>query len=82
MGSLRHFYAIIITLISYVCLSFCSSAELLEHVASLPINKVGGMPLEMRHRFAEIGEEKALVLHDTLEAVERLVMQLEIMPWP
>lgn len=50
-----------------------SSAELVEHVASLPSNRVSHMPGEMRQRFAEIGQEKALVLHDVLEAIERFV---------
>ncbi|ELT98833.1 hypothetical protein CAPTEDRAFT_210878 [Capitella teleta] len=48
-----------------------SSAELVEHVANLPSTKVTQMPRMMRQKFAEVGQEKALVLHDILEAVER-----------
>ena len=43
----------------------------MEFVASLPSSKWGNLSAELRLRFAEIGEEKALEFHEAIEHLER-----------
>ncbi|XP_064652339.1 LOW QUALITY PROTEIN: coiled-coil domain-containing protein 60-like [Lineus longissimus] len=48
-----------------------SSPALVEYQASLPSNKFQHLSHSLRQRFSEVGEEKALDLHDTLHQIER-----------
>ena len=59
---------------THVSLLFFSTPAVIEYKNKLPSNKKGRMAQEMRQRFAEITEEKALMLHDALEAKERSVL--------
>lgn len=48
-----------------------SSPALIQFQANLPSNKKAVLPTELKQKFAEIKEEKALDLHDKLEHIER-----------
>ncbi|XP_077994572.1 coiled-coil domain-containing protein 60-like isoform X2 [Glandiceps talaboti] len=42
-----------------------------ENKTDFPSLKYGNLPIELRHKFSDVAEDKALVLHDTLEAMEK-----------
>ena len=50
-----------------------SSPAVLEFKASLPSAKKSGLTSELRQGFNEVYQNKALILHDALEALERYV---------
>ena len=50
-----------------------STPALLEYKATLPSNKRGSIAAESRQQFLEVYQNKALILHDTIEALERCV---------
>ena len=43
----------------------------MEYQSKLPSNRATLMTSEMRQKFREVNEEKALILHEALEAKER-----------
>ena len=55
-------------------LSLASTPAVLEYQASLPSNRVGALAREQRQKFVEVTEEKALMMHDALEAKGRYVL--------
>ncbi|XP_041361480.1 coiled-coil domain-containing protein 60-like isoform X2 [Gigantopelta aegis] len=48
-----------------------STTALMDYKAQLPSNKHTPMTLEMRQKFSEVLEDKALSLHDILEQIDR-----------
>ena len=50
---------------------FCSSPAVLQCQATLNSVRVESMPLNMRQQFVEVEEEKSLMMHDTLEMIDR-----------
>ena len=64
------FYNIVVIVVFFFTYS---TTEVLKYQATLPSNKAVLLSADMRQRFAEVGEEKALDLHDALEANERSV---------
>ena len=48
-----------------------STAALLEYKASLPSNKRGSIAALSRQRFLDVYHNKALILHDTIDALDR-----------
>lgn len=48
-----------------------SSPELEKFLQTAPSTRKSAMALELRQKFSEVNEEKALLLHDILEAVDR-----------
>ena len=57
-----------------------STPALLEYKATLPSNKRGSIAAESRQQFLEVYQNKALILHDTIEALERCVRLEHSMP--
>lgn len=49
----------------------CSTPALIEFQASLPSNKLETLPADMKEMFAEIKDDKASEMNDTLEQIER-----------
>ena len=52
-------------------LIYFSTPAVLEYQSKLPSNRATYMTSEMRQKFREVNEEKALILHEALEAKER-----------
>ena len=54
-----------------------STPAVVQYQNQLPSNAKGVMLVGMRQRFSEVSEERALLLHDVLEAVERCGYEIE-----
>lgn len=53
-----------------------STPAVLEYQASLPSTRVGNMANDQRQKFSEVTQEKALLMHDALEAKERYLFRV------
>ena len=73
MWRILHFLLMSLGKFSYLTLVhvFCSSPAVLDFKCNLPSVKRGCLPTSMRQQFIEVNQNKALILHDTLEALDR-----------